>query len=135
MAHTLTPVGILVTASLGEAATSQTVVNDFQRLLYFTDLDDVFMNLEEFAISVNYYHSSLGVWVSYPVMFDDPHASINIGGENEFNTIRPQFQISEARLKHRILKKDRCKINGIEYRVEDFISDGVGISTIYLRMK
>ena len=135
MAQVITLTGVVTPPIIGSPTIAQPVVNDFQRLLYYTDLDEVFMNLEEFAIEISYWHSSLDEWVSYPVLFDDPHASVSLGAEGEFNTRRPQFQISEARLKQRILKKDRCSINGVEYRIEDYVSDGVGVTTVFLRKK
>lgn len=135
MAFTVTPPGFSATPTWGTPAVYHPGLNDFQQLLYVTDLDNVFMNVEEFGITISYYHSSLDRWVDYPVIFDDPYASQNMGAENEFNSIRPQFQVSEARLEHRILKKDKCIINGINYLIEDFQSDGVGVTTVYMRVK
>ena len=132
----ITPSGFSAAPSWGTPGVYHPGLNDFQQLIYVEDLDNVFMNLEEFGISINYYHSSINQWVSYPVLYDDPFASMNLGSEGgEFNSIRPQFQVSEARLAHRILKKDKCIINGIIYLVEDFQSDGVGVTTVYLRVK
>jgi hypothetical protein len=135
MAHTITPPGLSIPPAWGVPAVYHPGLNAFQDLIYVQDLDNVFMNTEEFGITIQYYHSSLNQWISYPVLFDDPYISMSLGSEGEFNSIRPQFQVSEARLAHRILKKDKCTINGVSYLVEDFQSDGVGVTTVFLRVK
>lgn len=111
------------------------VVNEFQQLLYRDDLANVFFNTNEFSETCSYYHSSLGVWQSYSVLFDDPSADVSLLGDAEFNTNRPQIQASEAVFVHRPLKNDRCRVRGKTYIVEDVVSDGVGVTTVYLRLK
>lgn len=108
------------------------VANAFQRAVFRDDLEGVFFNSAEFAVSASYYHSSADITQIYRVLFDDPHASVKLG-EGEFNSLRPQFQISEAAMRHRVLKSDRVTIKGKRYRVEDYASDGVGVTTVYLR--
>jgi hypothetical protein len=134
MAHTIALSGIVDLPSVGTAEVLSIALNDFQQLLYVDDMAGVFFNEDTDTISINYYHSSLGRWVPYTVIYDDPHTSANIGAGYEFNTLRPQFQVPESILSHRILKKDRCVLKGVEYRIDDFISDGVGITTVYLRL-
>lgn len=130
----ITVTGIDVLPVAGTPNVEADVLNDFQTQLYCTDLNQVFMNASEFAITIRYYHSSLNETVSYNVIFDDPHTTMSFD-EVGFNTIRPQFQISECALQHRILKKDYCLIRGTKYFVDDFISDGVGVTTVYVRTK
>ena len=112
-------------------------VSDFETQLYNADLEEVFFNQDEFAskTKVLYYHSSLGVWETYADIFDDPHTSNQLPGDAEFSTLRPQIQLIESKLKHRILKQDRCLRRGRNYFVDDFESDGVGVTTVYLRLK
>ena len=109
-------------------------VNDFQKQLN-TDLAGVFFNAYEFAEAISVYHQSLNRWKSYNVLFDTPHTTSRLPSDAEFSTIRPQFQISESALVHRILKNDLCTRKGKTYFVEDVESDGVGISVVYLRLK
>ena len=110
------------------------VVNDFQKQLN-ADLNDVFFNASEFAEAISLYHISLDRWASYNVIFDTPHTTARLPADAEFSTIRPQFQINESALSHRILKNDLCKRRGKTYFVEDVESDGVGVATVYLRLK
>ena len=135
MAFEITPPGFSATPTWGVPAVYRPGLNDFQSLLFATDLNNVFMNTNEFAISISYWHSSLDTWATYSVIYDDPYASMSMGAEGEFNSTRPQFQVSEEQLSQRILKKDRCVINGVAYLVEDFHSDGVGVTTVYVRVK
>lgn len=132
MSQTATVLPISVSPSVGVISATVIVVNDFQALLFQTDLSDVFMNANEFGENIVYTHSSLDVAKPYSVIYDDPHTSVKLGDAG-FNSLRPQFQISEAVLTHRILKADTCVVRGIEYVVEDSISDGVGVTTVYLR--
>lgn len=109
-------------------------MNDFQDLLYDTDLADVFMNLEEFGESISYTHSGAEVTTLYAVLFDDPSTSVKIGQAPGFVGSHPQFMISEAALLHSILKRDTCIVKGKTYGIEDFESDGVGVTTVFLRL-
>jgi hypothetical protein len=124
-----------MTATASSTSVTIPIVNDFQDALYRTDLENVFFNTDEFAETVSYYHSYLGTWHSYAIIWDDPGASADLVGDTEFNTLRPQFQISESVLAHRILKQDKMRRRGKTYIVEDFVSDGVGVTTVYLRIK
>ena len=107
--------------------------NEFQELIYNTDLADVFINLDEFAETISYTHSGTGEVTNYGVLFDDPSTSVKIGQAPDVRSLQPQFMISEAALLYRILKRDRCTIREIEYGIENFESDGVGVTTVFLR--
>lgn len=117
------------------ASVSQPVVNDFQVAVFRDDLESVFFNVNEFGETVSYYHSSLRQWSSYVILWDDPGASVNLVGETDFNTMRPQFQISESVLAHRIIKNDKVRRRGKTYIVDDYVSDGVGVTVVYLRQR
>lgn len=134
MTQTANVTGITITPSVGVIAAVAQTVNEFQNLLYNLDLENVFMNTDEFADAISYIHSSTGDTVSYSVLFDDPSTSVKLGAGPNFNSFRPQFMISEADLLHRILKRDKCTVRGIEYGIEDFESDGVGVTTVFLRL-
>jgi predicted RNA binding protein with dsRBD fold (UPF0201 family) len=109
--------------------------SDFHDLLYRHDMQNVFFNTMEFAISASYYHGSIDKTETYSIIFDDPHASVKAGNDGEFNSLRPQFQIPNYILRHQIMKSDRVTIRGKKYFVDDFIGDGVGGTTVYLRLK
>jgi len=125
---------VVITPSVGVLAASIPTVNAFQNLLYKVDLENVFMNSDEFAEPISYIHSSTGEVTTYAVLFDDPQTSVKLGSGPNFNGLRPQFMISEAELSHRILKRDRCTVRGVDYGIEDFESDGVGVTTVFLRL-
>ena len=135
MAHTIDLSGIVNVPAVGSAELLSVVLNDFQQLLYVDDMTDVFFNTETDVLAINYYYSSLDKWLPLTVIYDDPHTSVNIGAGMEFNTLRPQFQVPESSLAHRVLKKDKCILKGVEYRIDDFISDGVGVTTVFLRLR
>lgn len=96
------------------------------------DINGVFFNQTEFGETLHYYHAKLDEWTTYRTLYDDPHSSAQFGSEAEFNTMRPQVQIQESKLAHPITKQDQVKIQDIRYTVDDYISDGVGITTLYL---
>ena len=135
MAFTANVSGIVATPTVGVVSAQSTVLNDFQQLLYVNDLNSVFFNTAEFAITISYYHSSLSEWTNYQAIFDDPHTSFSMGANVDFNTLRPQLQLYESALKHRILKRDLCIVNSVQYHIDDFVSDGVGVTTCFLRIK
>jgi len=126
--------GIVDDTHQGVPTVNAIAVSEFEQLLYHDDLENVFFNTDEFAITISYYHSSLNKWTSYAVIFDDPYAAVTLN-QIDFTSIRPQFQVAESKLLHPILKNDRCKIKGVEYRIEDYSQDGVGVTTVYLRTK
>jgi len=138
MAQNVPVNGIDSSASVGAPDSASPGLNSFQQLLYKDDLANTFMNTSEFAIEIEVFHSRMGAggeWRTYNVIFDDPHSMNKIGDEMEFSTLKPQFMISDAELAMRILKTDRFRVNGIEYRCEDAITDGVGVTTVYMRVK
>lgn len=134
MSFTITATPLSASTIINSPSIDKISRNAFQELLYCTDLQNIFLNLNEFAIEIDYYHSSMDLWKKYNVLFDDPHASFGVG-EGQFNTLRPQIQLKECGLLNRILKNDKVKIKNITYRIEDFVSDGVGVITVYLRLK
>jgi len=133
MTQTANVVGITIAPSVGVIAGIVPTVNEFQKLLYTTDLANVFMDSDAFAEPLLYIHSSTGEVVNYSVLFDDPSTSVKTGMAPAFKSLRIQFMISEAVLLHSILKHDKCTMRGIDYGIEDFESDGVGVTTVFLR--
>lgn len=135
MSFDINPPGIPNVPSTGTPQVQHIQVTDFHDLIYNEDIDNVFINQAEFGDTVvNYYHSSLKRWQIYNTIFDNPTILSSIE-QADVNLIVPQFQISEYNLLHPILKSDRCIIRNVPYRVEQAISDGVGITTVYLRQK
>lgn len=110
-------------------------LNAFQQMVYRDDLNDVFFNDEDFAISISYYHSHLELWQIYKVISDDIGTSVDLLNGHDFRTTDPQFQVSSSALKHKILRGDYCLVGGKKYFVRDYEDDGVGVTTIYLRLK
>jgi len=103
------------------------------------DLDQVFIQSDgkEFAenqTTVIYYHAT-GEVENYPVLFDNPSTSGDTLAEADFTLIQPQIQIQETKLQRPVQKKDQVLVRGKKYFVENFVSDGVGVSTLFLRLK
>lgn len=134
MAFTANMVGLSANEAVGIVTAVHEVRTDFFAQIYDTDIDSVFFNTAEFGETVSYYHSSIGVWETYKDLFDNPDTSLKFGPTANFKSIKPQVQLQESRLKHGILKQDKIVSRGIMYHVENFISDGVGISTVYMRL-
>lgn len=127
-----TPITFSFSTDVGSVSTVGR--SPFHQLIYVDDMQNVFFNLNTFAENVLYYHSSLGEWVTYPALFDDPHTSFSIGTDVSATDIRPQIMLNESTLRHRPLKGDRCKVRNINYLVDDSQKDGVGVTTIYFRL-
>lgn len=106
----------------------------FHQAIYADDLNNVFFNTDEFAEQASYFHSSLGRWETYSVLFDDPYTSFGLGPETQLTNIRPQAMVSEDVLKHKPLKGDKFRIHGVDYFVDDSQKDGVGVITIFFRI-
>jgi len=131
MAHTITAPGYVRTRGLGTPSALLIGRTDFFEQLE-TDIDDVFFDQAEFGETLSYYHTTLSKWETYKTLFDDPHVSMQSGADAEFNTLRPQAQMQESKLIHPIQKSDKVIMRGVRYSIDDFISDGVGITTIYM---
>ena len=103
------------------------------------DLDMVFIGSDgqEFAEDQNtvIYTHSTGEVKNYPVLFDNPYASQKVNSEASFTGINPQFMIQETKLVRKVKTDDRVSIRGVLYYVKDYHSDGVGLTTIFLRRK
>ena len=137
MAIQLDMIGIYRGGTVGTPSLSYYKKDTFLNILE-NDLSTTFLgsggrDFTEDDSTVNYYHSSLNKVVNYPAIFDNPHVSqkVNIGAD--FNGIRPQIQVQETKLKAIIRKEDTVTVRGVNYAVEDYAGDGVGVVTMYLR--
>lgn len=108
--------------------------NDFQKQLLEDDLENVFFNEDEFAEAVNYYHSAIGKYRTYFPIYDKPSTSLNIA-EEEAHMRKPQLQLRANGLLHKVLKGDRVVVKGKTYFVENYDNPGLGVITIFLRLK
>lgn len=133
MAFIVTPTGTARARGKGSPTITVFVKSDFEKMLE-ADLEDVFISPdnEEFNTPAVYQHTT-GENRTYTVIFDNPGASVSVRVDAEFNTLRPHFKIQETKLARPIKKEDRVLIKGIKYHVDIFKSDGVGVTTAYLR--
>lgn len=134
MSVTLHTVGLSRTRGLGVTQVATNTLAPFLQRVLVNDLASVFFNVKQFAEPVQYTHDGFAP-VFYNVIFDDPHTSVKLTGDTEFNSMRPQIQIAERALQHTVTKRDRVRVRGKDYFIEDYIGDGVGVFTIYLRLK
>lgn len=130
--------GIVVDTTVG-APSIETYTRDTFLDILEEDIDMVFIgqNGREFAENQNtveYTHAT-GEVENYPVIFDNPYASQKVNSETNYTGINPQFMIQETKLVRNPKTDDRVTVRGVLYYVKDYHSDGVGITTIYLRRK
>ena len=130
MAFVINPVGVDSTAVVGDATAEHIVLNLFNTHLV-TDMNDTFFNSKEFAESAQYTHK-VGGLKTYSVIFDDPTTNVNFGGGAATFLQKPQIQVKEKLLLNEPQRGDTCVVRGVRYRVENYISNGVGIMTIFL---
>lgn len=128
-------IGLAASRGVGTVAGRLLTDSDFFRAIYNTDIANVFFNTFEFGEICSVYHSTKGQWINYETLYDDPHISGSVMSEADFNTFRPQVQLREGGLLQPIQKTDRVKVRGVVHIVDDVVSDGVGVSTVYLRVK
>lgn len=103
------------------------------------DLDQVFIGSsgQEFAedeSTIIYTHAT-GEVENYPAIYESPHSSQGVNSEAEFNGLKPSITLQDSKLVRAINKGDRVQVQGIKYYIENYITDGVGVTTIYLRRK
>ena len=122
---------ITINGSVVAPSVTITILNSFLQDVYDDDLHNVFFEQTDFGEPIRWYHSSLNTWENYIGIFDDPKAKINVGSQADFNSLRPQIQIIQSSLKHKILKQDKFKIRNKTYIVDDVIEDGVGVITAF----
>lgn|SRR4030043_1079002 len=94
------------------------------------DLIDTFFT--DFAISISYYHKAIDLWVDYSVLLDNPVSIVDTKQGTVLINRTTKFQVNEYILKHAILKGDLIKLNGIEYIVAGYTSNGVGIISFWV---
>jgi len=104
-----------------------------------TDLDQVFLGSggQEFAEdqnTVEYIHTT-GEVENYPVIFDNPTIGQKVNPEAIFEAIKPQILVQETKLARAIKKGDKVRVRAVWYYVEDYHSDGVGLTSIFIRRK
>jgi hypothetical protein len=135
MSFTISPAGYLRTRGTGTPPVVAVIVLTLFQSQLETDIDSVFFAQNEFGKTVQYLHAGDTVWQTYKVIFDDPQASMNYSGPSDFNSLRPQVQLQESKLKQPIKAGDVIKMDGLEYQNETYISDGVGITTLYMHRR
>ena len=136
MAFTVSPTGTARTRGTGSPTINTYVRDEFLDMLQ-DDITDVFIQPDngDFAITVSYKHRDESAPVNYPAIFDNPNTSVNVQTDADFNSLKPQLMIKESELKRAIKKDDTVEVKGNIYFVENYISDGVGVTTVYLRHK
>ncbi len=132
MSFTLYPTGVTATTSAAPAELVLVEQNSFQMQMN-DDLEAVFFNQGEFAEKAKskYVHSN-GQTEYYAVIFDTPTTNLGIASNVEVTLMKPQVQIIERQLVNAITKDDTIDVRGVSYHVENFISDGVGVTTLFL---
>ncbi len=101
-----------------------------------SDISDVFLNESEFAEPVQITFLSLPGSVTVSALFDNPAAHMSTGDPADFQTLRPQVRVQESKLPQPpTAKNTRVRVRGVDYLVEDVISDGVGTTLLYLKRK
>ena len=106
--------------------------NDFMKQMDI-DLESTFFNREEFAEKdKNKYTHVNGQVEYYSIIFDDPTTDLGLGSNVDVTLVKPQAQIIEKQLVNQVAKDDEVIIRGITYRVESYVSDGVGVTTLFL---
>jgi len=135
MAFIANMIGLSRMRGIGTPAAYHVELTPFFQKVYRDDLANVFFNSAQFAEKAVYTHSTLGIAVTYDVIYDDPTTSINLGVDAGFNSLRPQFQIPEYVLKHPVQKDDFVFVRGKKFFIDEFVSDGVGVTTCFLRFK
>lgn len=103
-----------------------------------SDLENVFFgsngqDFTEHQNTVKYTHTVARITTNYPVIFDNPHTSQNVQASAEFNGLKPQIRLQETKLLQPINRADTVVIRGVKYTVENYMGDGVGVITLYLR--
>ena len=138
MAFTITPTGIPAERALGTPAVLYFIRTEFQSIME-QDMEMAMFGTDgqDFAEKQNtviYTHVS-GEIGNYSVIFDKAYASQGFQSDTEFNGLKPQFMVQETKLLRSVQHKDTVSIRGNIYNVEDYHSDGVGVTTVYLRLK
>jgi len=108
--------------------------NDFAQSME-SDLENVFFNTSEFTEVVNYKHKlTPSISDIYYGIFNDPYKGMK-AGNNTVNTIKPFVKVIEHLLKHKLTKLDVLTIKGVQYGIQHFEPDGVGVIVIFLKAK
>lgn len=135
MTQTVTPSLISRPATPGSGSTSQQSFNPFLLSVMETDLQNVFFSGGDFNESVRIYHTTLGVWQTYSVCFDDPSTTIDFGADADVSDLKPQIMIPNYALKAKLSKQDKITARGTQYLVDDVNNDGVGVTTVFMRRR
>ena len=129
MAFTANVSGIILGIDVGSVTGNLLTRSPFLQMLE-TDFTTVFItDFKDSAILTFRDGSTQAI----DVLFDDPTTTYNFQNPAEFNTVRPQIMVQESLLPDVIYHNMKIKVKGIQYFVEDYESNGVGVLTVYMR--
>lgn len=132
MATVISITGVSASVSVGVITPIITPYNTFFDQME-NDLNSVFFNTSEFSEVAIYTHKN-GQNTTYKCLYDDPTTNISISSD-ELTLIKPQIMIREKIMINPPSKGDKVIIRGIRYVVDNYMSNGVGIMTLYLVKK
>lgn len=130
MTQTATMPFIQRTRTVYDLGVTHDVLSDFHSQVR-NDLDNVFLNSREFAISIRYTHLGSQTTVTYCGIFDDEAEGEQLGN-TEFIITQPQVCINRYSMKQKPKKGDVLLIKGINYSVDDIEDDGTGELNLFL---
>lgn len=127
--------GIIWGVRIGVPGIVFTPQNDFFSIMD-QDLQDCFFNQSEFAENdeISYVHEN-GQETTYKAIFDNPTTNINMLSDTDAIMVKPQVMLIEKDLINPVAHNDEITVRGVVYRVDSYMSNGVGIVTVYLVRK
>jgi len=100
-----------------------------------TDLDQVFLNKDEFAEEITITPDSSGPPFTTNAIFDREHEEIDPDTGVPVISEKPVVRIQEKDLPFPIEEDDEATVRTIVYKIIDIRPDGVGTTKLFLHIK
>ena len=125
---------VISDAQVGQPVFSLVTVNAFFQQME-TDIEEGFLNTQEFADVASYVHSLQGETIVVNGIFDNEYIATDPGSTIEVVSSQPVFITKSSYFTIEAEPDDYMLIRGNRYKVERHEPDGTGITVIYLHYK
>lgn len=127
---TVNPISYVNVSSYGQSASVVVSRSPFHAMLE-NDLECTFFGTTDFAISISYQHQT-GESVTYWVIKNNEYEDMNV--LNQINNMDRQMviRVQESKLIREPKQGDRALIEGIPYKVDNVMPNGLGITNLHM---
>jgi hypothetical protein len=106
-----------------------------QQSQFETDIEDVFLNDDDFAESVKIHYNREGTEDELTAIFDNEYFQADVDSNFEVQMRQPMLIIQTRKLRRKLVRGDWMEVRGVTYSVVTSEPDGTGVSVVTLQHK